>query len=289
MKIGMLTPFTGKNAHPAEFARVAESLGFESLWVPEHPALPVDPKTQFPGGGAIPPVYHQMGDQIVALSMAASVTKNLKLATGICLVPEHEPIALAKQIATLDAYSNGRVMFGIGAGWLREESELFGVDFPRRWTQTAEMVAAMRKLWTEDQSSFEGKYVKFPPIRSFPKPAQKSGPPVLIGSLDKNALKRVAKWADGWCPIRLNAPALKERVDELKRECAAVGRDFAKLDITIMGGIGGDRAKVQDGLKEFAAAGAHRFVAGVGDLTSSGQFDYKSSEETLKKIASLYV
>jgi probable F420-dependent oxidoreductase len=224
-----------------------------------------------------------MGDQIVALSMAASVTKNLKLATGITLVPEHEPIALAKQIATLDVYSGGRVLFGIGAGWLREESELFGVDFPHRWTQTAEMVAAMRKLWTEDQSSFEGKYVKFPPIRSFPKPAQKSGPPVLIGSLDKNALKRVAKWADGWCPIRLDAPALKERVEELKRECAAVGRDFAKLDITIMGGIMGDRAKVQDGLKEFAAAGAHRFVAGLGDLT------FESSEGTLKKIASLYV
>jgi len=283
MKIGLLTPFTGKNAHPAEFARVAESLGFESLWVPEHPALPVNPKTQFPGGGEIPPVYHQMADQIVALSMAASVTRNLKLATGITLVPEHEPIALAKQIATLDVYSGGRLLFGIGAGWLREESELFGVDFPRRWTQTAEMVAAMRKLWTEDQSSFEGKYVKFPPIHSFPKPAQKSGPPVLIGSLDKNALKRVAKWADGWCPIRLNAPELKERIDELKRECTAVGRDFAKLDITIMGAITGDRAKVQDALKEFAAAGAHRFVAGLGDLT------FESSEGTLKKIASLYV
>lgn len=289
MKIGLLTPFTGKNAHPAEFARVAESVGFESLWVPEHPAVPVNLKTQFPGGGAIPPVYHQMGDQIVALGMAAAVTKNLKLATGICLVPEHEPITLANQIATLDAYSNGRVMFGIGAGWLREESELFDVDFPHRWTQTAEMVAAMRKLWTEDQPSFEGKYVKFPPIRVYPHPAQKSGPPVLIGSLDKNALKRVAKWADGWCPIRLTAPQFKERVDELKRECAAVGRDFSKLDITIMGGIAGDRAKVQDGLKEFVAAGAHRFVAGLGDLTSSGQFDYKSTEDTLKKIASLYI
>src|SRR5260370_30014962 len=213
----------------------------------------------------------------------------LNTATGIGVVPEREPITLANQIATLDAYSNGRVLFGIGAGWLREESELFGVDFPHRWTQTAEMVAAMRKLWTEDQPSFEGKYVKFPPIQCYPKPAQKSGPPVLIGSLDKNALKRVAKWADGWCPVRLTAPAFKERVDELKRECAAVGRDFSKLDLTIMGGIAGDRAKVQDGLKEYAAAGAHRFVAGVGDLTSSGQFDYKSSEDTLKQIPPLYI
>src|SRR6202158_5151903 len=101
MKIALLTPFLGKNAHPGEFARVAESLGFESLWVPEHPALPVNPKTQFPGGGEIPPVYHQMGDQIVALSMSAAVAENLKLATGITLVPEHEPIALGKPLATL--------------------------------------------------------------------------------------------------------------------------------------------------------------------------------------------
>jgi probable F420-dependent oxidoreductase len=220
---------------------------------------------------------------MIALSMAAAVTKNLKLATGICLVPEHEPLTLAKQFATLDAYSGGRVLFGIGAGWLREESDLFGVDFPHRWTETAEIVAAMRKLWTEDSASFEGKYVKFPPVKSLPKPAQKSGPPVLIGSLDKNALKRVAKWADGWCPIQLNAGQLKTRVDELKRECTAVGRNFAELDITIMGGIRGDRATVQDGLKEFAEAGAGRFVAGLGDLT------FENSEGMLKKIAALYV
>jgi len=283
MKIGLLTPFTGKNAHPGEFARVAESLGFESMWVPEHPAMPANPKQQFPAGGPIPPTYFQIADQMIALSMAAAVTKNLKLATGVCLVPEHEPLTLAKQLATMDAYSGGRVLFGIGAGWLREESDLFGVDFPHRWTQTAEIVAAMRKLWTEDQSSFEGKYVKFPAVKSFPKPAQKSGPPVLIGSLDKNALKRVAKWADGWCPIQLNAAQLKTRVEELKSECAAVGRNFAELDITIMGGIRGDRAQVQDGLQEFAAAGAGRFVAGLGNLT------FESSEGTLKKTAALYV
>jgi alkanesulfonate monooxygenase SsuD/methylene tetrahydromethanopterin reductase-like flavin-dependent oxidoreductase (luciferase family) len=141
----------------------------------------------------------------------------------------------------------------------------------------------MRKLWTEDSASFEGKYVKFPPVKSLPKPAQKSGPPVLIGSLDKNALKRVAKWADGWCPIALNASQLKTRVDELKRECTAVGRNFAELDITIMGGIRGDRATVQDALKEFAEAGAGRFVAGLGELT------FENSEGMLKKIAALYV
>lgn len=283
MKIGLLTPFTGKNANPAEFARLAESLGFESLWVPEHPAMPVNQKSEFPGGGPIPPLYYQMADQIVALSMAASVTKKLKLATGICLVPEHEPIALAKQIATLDAYSGGRVIFGIGAGWLREESELFGVDFPRRWTQTAEMIAAMRRLWIEEQTAFEGKYVNFPAVRSYPKPAQKSGPPVVIGSLDKNALKRIAKWADGWCPIRLGIDAFKDRVAELKSECAAVDRDFSTLDLTVMGGLHGDRAQVQDGLAQFAAAGAHRFVTALGEFTP------ETFEGMLRKVAALYV
>src|SRR5271155_242813 len=141
----------------------------------------------------------------------------------------------------------------------------------------------MRKLGTEAESSADSQYVKFSPVKSLPKPAQKSGPPVLIGSLDKNALRRVAKWADGWCPIQLTAAQLKTRVDELKRECAAVGRNFAELDITIMGGIRGDRAKVQDGLKEFAEAGAGRFVAGLGDLT------FETTEGTLKKLAALYV
>ena len=106
-----------------------------------------------------------MGDQFVALSMAAAATKKLKLATGICLVPEHNPMILAKQIGSLDNFSGGRFIFGIGAGWLREETELLGGDFPHRWTQTAEYVAAMRALWTKGEASFEGKYVKFPAIR----------------------------------------------------------------------------------------------------------------------------
>src|SRR6202795_3244603 len=142
--------------------------------------MPANPKQQFPTGGPIPPQYFTMADQMISLSMAAAVTKTLKLATGICLVPEHEPLALAKQFATLDAYSGGRVLFGIGAGWLIEESDPYGVDFPQRWSETAEMVAAMRKLWTEDSASFEGKYINFPPVKSRPKPAQSLEPPVLI-------------------------------------------------------------------------------------------------------------
>src|SRR6202050_5957652 len=285
MKIGLLMPFTSYTANPADFARKAEQLGFESLWIPEHPILPVNPKTPFPGtNGPIPNMYSQMCDPFVALAMAAAVTKNLRVATGICLVPERSAIVTAKEVATLDAFSNGRFLFGIGAGWLREESELLGVDFPRRWTQTAEFIAAMRELWSKDEASFEGKYVKFGPVRSNPKPIQQPGPPVIIGSLDKQALKRVAKWADGWCPIGVPHGYLKKQLSELRRECDAEKRDFAKLDITAVGFVQGDRSAVQEGLKSYEEAGAHRFVIGVPT-----QLKPEKYEAELTRLASLYV
>jgi len=278
-------PFTGYTANPAAFARTAEALGFESVWIPEHPILPVNPKTPFPGtNGPIPNVYSQMCDPFVALSMAAAVTTHLKVATGICLVPERNAIVTAKEVATLDAFSNGRFLFGIGAGWLREESELLGVDFPRRWTQTAEYIAAMRELWSKDEASFEGKYVKFSPARCNPKPVQRPGPPVLIGSLDRNALKRVAKWADGWCPIGVPHGYLEKQLDELRRECDAAKRDFARLDITAMGFIQGDRSAVQAGLDNYRAAGAQRFVVGVPNQLKPDNY-----EAELKRLSALYV
>jgi probable F420-dependent oxidoreductase len=281
MKIGLLHPFSDNTANPALVAKKMEALGFESLWVPEHPILPANPKTQFPGGGPIPDIYYRMADQFVALAMAAGVTSRLKLATGICLVPEHNPLETAKLVATLDTFCGGRFMFGIGAGWLREESEILGVDFPHRWTQTAECVAAMRTLWSNDIASFEGKYVKFPPLHSLPKPAQKPGPPVLIGSVDKNAIKRVAKWGDGWCPVRITPDGFRAGVAELKRECEANRRDFSRMDLTAMGFIAGERAKIQDELSKFAEAGARRYVVGGGTLKPDR---YEAELERLAKL-----
>jgi len=285
MKIGLLMPFTEDTANPADFCRKAEELGFESMWVPEHPILPADPKTPFPAGGPIPPVYSHMGDQYIALAMAAAVTRKLKLATGICLVPEHNPMILAKQIATLDAFSGGRVIFGIGAGWLREEAELLGVDFAHRWTQTGEIVAAMRELWTKGEASFAGKYVKFPTIRSYPKPAQAGGPPVILGGHDKNVFKRVAKWGDGWCPIRVTTDQLKRDLAELREECAKAGRDFSKLDITLMGSFGNDRAKVRDELAASAELGVTRFVVAL----VADALDSKRYQGELERIAKLHI
>lgn len=282
MKIGLAMPFNEDTANPANFCRIAEELGFESIWVPEHPILPVNTKTEFPGGGPIPPIYSHMGDQVVALSMAAAATTTLKLATGICLVPEHNPMTLAKQIGSLDNFSGGRLIFGIGAGWLVEEAELLGADFPHRWTQTGEYVAAMRALWSKGEASFEGKYVKFPAIRSYPRPAQPGGPPVLIGSRDKNALKWVAKWGDGWCPIRVSLDDMRKALPQLREECQKLGRDYNKLDLTTMGNLGPDQAKAQDQIGEYGTLGIGRFVIGLP--VPLGPDKYKCALERLAKI-----
>jgi probable F420-dependent oxidoreductase len=283
MKTGILIVFQEASARPGPFAAEMEKLGFESLWVPEHPVLPVNPKTPFPQGGPIPDMYAHMSDQFICLGMAAANTSRLKLATGITLVPEHNPIVHAKQVATLDYFSGGRMIYGIGAGWLREESELLGVDFPRRWTQTAEYIAAMRELWSKPEASFDGKYVKFPAVRSYPKPTQQPGPPVLLGSKDKNALKRVAKWGDGWCPNRVDAAYMKEHLGALKEECRAAGTDYSRLDITVMGAAHNDRSKARDETAGFAELGVGRYVFAVGTL---GPDNYR---QRLEQYASIYV
>jgi probable F420-dependent oxidoreductase len=290
MKIGLLTTSDGSSASPAQLARKMEELGFESIWFPDHPVLPVHADTPLPesrpGEGATPEVYGRMCDQFVAMGMAAMVTTRLKLATGISLVPERHPLIAANQIATLDVFSGGRVILGVGSGWLREESEILGVDFPHRWTQTKEFVAAMRQLWTKEEASFEGKYVKFPPLRCNPKPAQKAGPPVLLGSKDKNSLRWVARWGDGWCPLFLTPAQLKVELERLRKECEATGRDYKRLDITIVRReFRGDRAQVQEGLAQYAAAGANRIVL----LELYPLFGPDNYESALTKLASLYI
>jgi probable F420-dependent oxidoreductase len=290
MKIGFLTVLNERSVDPASLARKAEELSFESAWVPEHAILPVHtstplPETQ-PGQGGIPEVYAHVCDPFVAMSMMAAVTTKLKLGTGVCLIPERHPLVTANEVATLDAFSDGRVLLGIGAGWLKEESEILGGDFPHRWSQTREYIQAMRELWTKDEASFEGKYVKFPPVKLYPKPARKGGPPVLIGSKDRNALRWTARWGDGWCPIFYSAAEMKTQLGKLREECAAVNRDFSRLDITIFKReLRGDRPAVQAGLQEYAAAGVHRFVL----MLIGSRLDRQSYAGELERLAALYV
>lgn len=290
MKIGILFTVNEFTVDPANLARKAEQLGFESLWLPDHAIMPVQtttplPETQ-PGHGEIPAVYSHMCDPFVAMAMAAGATTRLKVATGVCLVPERNPMLTANELATLDHFSDGRVLFGIGAGWLKEESEILGADFPHRWSQTREYIAAMRELWSKDEASFEGKYVKFPPVRLYPKPLRKGGPPVLLGSKDKNALKWVAQWGDGWCPIFVSPEAMRAELVKLRAECDKAGRDFSQLDITIMKReLRGDRAAVQSGLRQYEDIGVHRFVlALIGTRLTAENY---SAE--LERLATLYV
>jgi alkanesulfonate monooxygenase SsuD/methylene tetrahydromethanopterin reductase-like flavin-dependent oxidoreductase (luciferase family) len=177
-------------------------------------------------------------------------------------------------------------MLGIGAGWLKEESEILGVDFAHRWSQTKEYVAAMRQLWTKPEPSFDGRYINFPPVRMYPKPARSGGPPILIGSKDKNALRWVARWGDGWCPIFLAPPVLARGTRQTAPRVRSCGERFHRLDITIMKReLRGDRAGVQRGRREYQEAGAHRFVImQIGTRMTAATY-----ETEIERLAALYV
>ena len=233
MEIGISNFPTAYTVDPAVLGKRAEELGFSSYWVPEHAIIPVENNSRYPGSadGAIPEGYDQIADPFITLARVAGVTKNIKLGTGICLVPEHNPLLLAKQIATLDVLSGGRYIFGIGAGWLREETEIMGGDFDHRWTQTREAIEVMRTLWTEEEPEHHGRYYDFPAVRFNPKPVQKPGPPVLLGSIAPNVFKRVVAWGDGWMPTRATPAEIEAGRKELDRLAAEAGRDPESITV----------------------------------------------------------
>lgn len=236
MKIGTAVPLPAYNIDPAFMAKKAEDLGFDSIWYAEHPAVPVHSDSPFPStGGEIPWTYSHFTDPYIALARASAVTSDIKLGTGITLVPERNPLLLAKEVAALDHYSGGRFLFGIGTGWLREETELMGGDFAHRWTQTREALDVMKKLWEEDEAEHHGKYYKFPPVRSYPKPTQKPYPPILIGGTAKNVLRRVVDHADGWLPNRVTPTVLKDSRKQIDTMAREAGRDPNSITITVYG------------------------------------------------------
>ena len=186
---------------PHVLASEAEARGFESIFFPEHTHIPASRKTPWPGGAELPREYAHTHDPFVALTAAAAVTRSIKLATGICLVTERDPILMAKQVASLDLLSGGRVVLGIGAGWNVEEMANHGVGFATRWKVTRERVLAMRRIWSDEAAEFHGEFVDFDPIWSYPKPAQQGGPPVLLGASSRWSWQRIAEYCDGWMPI----------------------------------------------------------------------------------------
>ena len=229
---GITTTSTHDTMQPAELGRWAEAHGFESLWFGEHSHIPTSRKSPYPGG-ELPEFAKELFDPFIALTAAAAVTTKLKLGTSVCLVPQHNPINLAKTVACLDRVSNGRFLFGIGAGWNAEEMADHGVDFKDRWKVTRERILAMKEIWTKDVAEYHGKFVNFEPLWCGPKPAQAGGPPVLMGAQSKWVPQRVAEYCDGWFPVDRGVD-LAGAMEAVRSETARQGRPQHVLDFSVL-------------------------------------------------------
>src|SRR3954469_3147945 len=223
---------------PDELARAVEERGFESLFFTDHTHIPATPATRTlmeHAHGGVQPHFTHNHDPFVALSYAAAATTTLRLGTGVCLVPQREPIATAKGIGSLDVLSNGRVLFGVGVGWIPEEIANHGIEPPTRWAVMEERVRAMREIWTQDEAEFHGRHVAFDPIWSWPKPAQRPPPPILVGGAGKGVIRRVLAYGDEWMPhAGMPVEELGARIGELHDAAPAAGRD-ADIPVTLQG------------------------------------------------------
>ncbi len=278
MHTGVLTFVTERALPITTLARACEERSFESLWLPEHPVVPVEHATPYPltSDGRLPRPYTELPDVFATLTAAAVVTSKLKVGSGICLVPERDVLLTAHQVATVDWLSGGRFLFGIGAGWLREEMDLFTPHFPYRFKFMREAVAAMRALWTEDRPSFNGQWVRFPAVMCRPRPVQQPHPPVILGGMGPNVIKRVAAWGDGWMPIGLPPDGVREARAQLDQLAKEKGRNPGKISITVMIGAppGGEEPALdmipgRDLLQAYRDAGADRVVVSLPTLRES--------------------
>jgi probable F420-dependent oxidoreductase len=259
VRFGVFIFLTDETIGPVEVARAAEERGFESLFVPEHTHIPVERATPWPSGGDLPRHYFRTLDPFVALGAAAAATTRLRLGTGICLVIERDPIVTAKEVATLDLVSGGRFVFGIGAGWNREEMRNHGTDPAARMRVLRERVLAMKAVWAGDGAAFHGDHVDFEPIHQWPKPVQRPHPPILVGGTGPRVLDRVLDYGDGWFPIlRPDTPEryLPDAMAELRRRAGAAGR--AAVPVSLFGAAAEPAA-----LARYAELGVDRCVFGL--------------------------
>jgi probable F420-dependent oxidoreductase len=270
MKVGMLT----WSVDVAVLAQRAEALGFDAFWVPEHTATPVSiaPKTttfrlHLEPDGTPQPLYRSgtFADPFIALARASAVTQTIKLGTGVCLVPEHHPLLLAKQVATLDNFSGGRFLFGIGAEWLNEETEIMGGDFAHRWGQTREAILAMKALWSKDAAEFHGTYDDFPPVISFPKPVQQPHPPIFIGAFARgHVFRRVVSYGNAWMPWMFTPAQIGQGRAILNDLARDAGRDPRSIEVVAMP-VPAD----PDVFKAYEDAGANAVVVLVMPATAA--------------------
>ena len=258
MQYGVMMFLTDYSINIIELAKALEQRNFESLWLPEHSHIPLSRESPWPGGGELPKQYYDAMDPFVALGAAAAVTDRLKLGTGICLVVQRDPIQLAKEVATLDQISNGRVLFGIGGGWNAEEMADHGTEFKTRFALMRERIEAMKAIWTETKPEYHGKYVDFPPMMAWPKPVQKPHPPIIVGGGFPYAAKRAVAYGDGWIPLAGRGTDWAELVPQFRQMATEAGRNPDDLELTIFGA----RDK-PDEIKRYADAGFSRLVFGL--------------------------
>ena len=233
MHIGAVIFATDYSIRIDELARALEARGFESLLLPEHTHIPASRRTPRPGGGELPKEYWHTHDPFVALSFAAAATTKLKIGTGICLLPQRDPIITAKSVASLDMLSGGRFIFGLGGGWNVEEMENHGARYETRFKLLRERVLAMKAIWTEDAAAFHGEMVDFDPVWAYPKPVQKPHPPVILGGESDHTLARVVEFCDGWLPRAGDSFDPVEGMARLRRAAAEAGRDMSSLSLTV--------------------------------------------------------
>jgi len=255
VELGVTVMLTDRTASVVEVARAVETRGFASLWLPEHTHLPLRQSSPPAAvGGVDPEDYARTVDPLVALAAAAAVTSRIRLGTGVVLAAQHDPLVLAKQVATIDWLSGGRCALGVGFGWNRAEAADHGVDFAGRWTRVEDVVRCLRVLWGDEVAEHHGPTIDLPPCRAWPKPAQGAGLPVLVGGgAHPKVLDAVVRWADGWLPI--GGRGVAEAVGELRRRAVAAGRDPDRLQVVPFGSLPSEGT-----VRHLAAVGVRHLV-----------------------------
>lgn len=262
MKIGLASPNSDYGVAPGEMARDLEQRGYDSLWVGEHSHIPASRETPHPSGADLPRFYWHMRDPFVSLAVAAAATTELKLVTGVCLVLEHEIIDLAKSVATLDEVSGGRLLFGVGVGWNREElANVSSVPWSQRYNAMRETIAALRLMWSEEEAGYQGSFVNVAPSWVYPKPTRPQGPPVLMGCQGRVGLRHVAEYADEWCPLDIGFRDVAKGIGWFRDAVNAAERDPDTVAIT-MYCFNPPSGEV---LERYAGLGIHRVVFSAPD------------------------
>jgi probable F420-dependent oxidoreductase len=252
LKFGTFIFPTDYSISPGQVAKEAEDRGFESVWFPEHSHIPVE-HSPYPGGGDLPKQYFDTLDLFVAMAAAAATTERIRIGSGVCLIPQRDPMNTAKAVASLDQLSGGRILLGVGAGWNRPEMENHGSNPVTRWKLMRERIEAMKAIWGNSKAEYHGDFVDFEPVMQWPKPVQTPHPPILLGNAGTRALERTVRYADEWMPIAGRIDDLSARLEELRGLAEEAGRD--PIPFTAFG-----VAPNAEAVEQMASLGANRCI-----------------------------